>query len=319
MKYLTNAFAGHNQWWRYLVLFLASFLGGQIIGGIPLAVVMGLKIAQSGGEIQPNPENMADLSVYGIDANLGLFLMILPFIASLFILLLLYKPLHNVNYKALFSGSGSIRWKRFFMSAAIWGALSATYLISDYFLHPNNFAFNFNAVSFVILILVSFTLIPFQASFEEVLFRGYLAQGVGVWTKNRILVILVPSILFGLMHSFNPEVAKYGFWIVMPQYILFGLVFGLITVLDDGIELAMGAHTANNIFLSVFLTSKASALQTPALLMQENINPKTDLISLVLISSVFILILHAIYKWKFGILTQKIEPIVSETYVDNVL
>ena len=316
MKYLSNAFTGHNHWWRYLVLFLASFLGGQIIGGIPLALVMGLKIAQSGGSIQPNPDNMADLSVYGIDANFGLFLMILPFIASLFILLLLYKPLHNRNYKALFTGSGSIRWSRFFMSAAIWTTLSAIYLVSDYLLHPNNFTYNFNAVSFIILIFVSFTLIPFQASYEEVLFRGYLAQGVGVWTKNRLLVILIPSILFGLMHSLNPEVSEYGFWLVMPQYILFGLVFGLVTVLDDGIELAMGAHTANNIFLSVFLTSKASALQTPALLVQENINPKTDLIGLILISAVFIFILHVIYKLKFGILTKKIEApamnIISE-------
>jgi membrane protease YdiL (CAAX protease family) len=41
---------------------------------------------------------------------------------------------------------------------------------------------------------------------------------------------------------------------MMPQYVLFGLVFGIITVLDDGIEAAVGAHAANNIFLCIMVT-----------------------------------------------------------------
>jgi membrane protease YdiL (CAAX protease family) len=198
------------------------------------------------------------------------------------------------------------------MAAIIWASLSGIYLLTDYFKDPANYTFNFNPQSFIILLIISIVLIPFQASFEETLFRGYLAQGVGVLTKNRLLVIFIPSLLFGLMHSFNPEVAEYGFWIVMPQYILFGLVFGIITVLDDGIELAMGAHSANNIFLSVFLTSKASSLQTQALLTQHKINAVADLISLGIISVLFIIILSFIYNWKFGILTTKIEHQVIE-------
>ena len=51
----------------------------------------------------------------------------------------------------------------------------------------------------------------------------------------------------------------------MPQYIVFGLIFGIITILDDGIEAAMGAHAANNIFLCIMVTNESSALQTPAL------------------------------------------------------
>jgi len=313
MKHLTSAFSGYNNWWRYLVLFLASFLGGQTIGGIPLLLVIVFKMAQSGGSIQPNPENMADLSVYGIDSNFGLFLMLLPFIVSFFILLVLYKPLHRRNYKIILTGSTSIRWSRFFMAAIIWASLSGIYLFTDYLRDPANYTFNFNPESFIVLLLVSIVLIPFQASFEEAMFRGYLAQGVGVLTKSRLLVILIPSLLFGLMHSFNPEVAEYGFWIVMPQYILFGLLFGIITVLDDGIELAMGAHSANNIFLSVFLTSKASSLQTQALLTQHKINAVADLISLSIISVLFIVILYFIYNWKFVILATKIENQVVES------
>jgi len=39
--------------------------------------------------------------------------------------------------------------------------------------------------------------------------------------------------------------------------------------MDDGIEVAMGAHTANNIFLCIFVTNSSSALQTSALYVQK--------------------------------------------------
>jgi membrane protease YdiL (CAAX protease family) len=313
MKYLSNAFEGSNHWWRYLFLFIASFLGGQTIGGIPLMAVMFYKIFESGNIIQPNPENLADLSVYGIDQNLGLFLMILPFLVSLIILFLLFKPFHRRNYKTLFSGVKTIRWKRFFIAAGLWTLLSVLYFAGDIYLNPQNFVNNFNAGPFLMLILISLSLIPFQASYEEVLFRGYLAQGFAVLTKNRIMVILIPSILFGLMHSLNPEVDTYGFWIVMPQYIFFGLLFGLITVMDDGIELAMGAHTANNVFMSIFITSKSSVLQTPALFIQQNVDALKELYVLIAMSIIFIIILGYLFKWNFSILSRKIEPLNRES------
>jgi len=308
MKHLTNAFEGLNQWWRYLVLFLASFLGGQAIGGIPLFGVMIYKIFKSGGIIQPNPDNMSDLSVYGIDQNLGLILMILPFLFCLIILLLLFKPMHRRSYKVLISGVQKLRWSRFFVSGGIWALLLAIYLFADYSNNPSTYIWNFNIGPFILLCLISLIFIPFQASYEEFLFRGYIAQGFGIWTKNRILVILLPSVLFGLMHSFNPEVDAYGFLIVMPQYILFGLLFGLLTVLDDGIEMAMGAHSANNIFMSIFVTSKSSVLQTPAMFEQQNIDPVRELIVLMIVSFIFLAILSIIFKWNFRILTKKIEP-----------
>jgi hypothetical protein len=316
MKHLSNAFEGHNHWWRYLVLFIASLIGGQTIGGIPLMIVMFYSIFASGGAIQPNPENMADLSVYGIGQNLGLFLMILPFLASLFILLLLFKPFHRRHYKTLFSGISKIRWNRFFTAAALWAAFSAVYYFTDYALNPENFTWNFEAGPFIILILISLSLIPFQASYEEVIFRGYLAQGFAVWTKNRILVILIPSVLFGLMHSLNPEVGAFGFWMMMPQYVFFGLVFGLLTVLDDGIELAMGAHTANNVFMSIFITNKVSVLQTPALLVQQTIDPIKELIALVSLGILFIIVLSFIYKWKYSVLKEKINQTESPVIIN---
>ena len=84
---------------------------------------------------------------------------------------------------------------------------------------------------------------------------------------------------------------------MMPQYIVFGLIFGLITIFDDGIEAAMGAHSANNIFLCIMVTNESSALQTPALYQQHNIHPWTEFGALIISGIVFILILKMIFKW----------------------
>ncbi|MFN8256576.1 MAG: CPBP family intramembrane glutamic endopeptidase [Bacteroidales bacterium] len=306
MKQLSSALNGKNNFCRYLVLFLASFLGGQLIGGIPLLIVMMSKLSASGEMIKANPENIADLSVFGIDQNTGLILTIIPFITSLFILLFLFKPMHGRNYKSLITGAKKIRWNRFMVSAAFWFAMCGIWLIIDYQLNGDNYKWNLNTTPFIILCFISVLLIPFQASYEEVLFRGYLAQGVAAWTKSRILVIILPSVLFGLMHALNPEVTAYGFWLTMPQYILFGLVFSMATVLDDGIEIAMGAHSANNIFMSIFVTSHSSVLQTPALFVQTNINAVADLVTLSVFSIVFILIMGYFYKWELNILFNKL-------------
>ena len=105
-------------------------------------------------------------------------------------------------------------------------------------------------------------MIPIQAASEEFFFRGYLAQGVASWTHSRWWTLVVPSVLFGLMHTANPEVTEYGFWVMMPQYILLGAMFGLAALLDDGIEVAMGAHAVNNLLGAVLTTYKGAALQT---------------------------------------------------------
>jgi membrane protease YdiL (CAAX protease family) len=101
---------------------------------------------------------------------------------------------------------------------------------------------------------------------------------------------------------------------MMPQYILFGLIFGIITLLDDGIEAAMGAHSANNIFLCVMVTNKSSALQTAALYEQGSIHPWVEFVALLGVGLLFILILKFVFGWKdFSVLTGDISiPVKSD-------
>ncbi len=307
MKHLERALDGQNQFWKYLVNIVGVFIGTNIIGAIPLMVVIAFKVAQSGGTLSSNPENSVDFSVYGIPQNLAFCLMMFPFVLSLVTTVLLLKPLHKRMFSEVINGTKQIRWKRFFTAFGVWFVIAVVYFAIDYTLNPVTYNFQFDASKFILLLLLSLILIPIQTSYEELVFRGYLAQGIAAWTKNRWLTILIPSLLFGLMHAFNPEVKEYGFWVAMPQYVFFGLLFGFITILDDGIELAMGSHAANNMFLCLFITNKSSVLQTPAVFEQTKINPNKETIVLIIMGVLVALIFSKIYKWNFTILNKRVE------------
>ena len=313
MKHLERALDGQNEFWKYLVNFIASLVGGSMVGSIPLAVLIMIKTIENKGAVTANPANAMDFSAYGISTNLGLVLMMLPFITGLITAILLLRPLHKRSFAEVVNGTKTIRWNRAFTGFAIWFVIMAIYFIVDYTVDPSNYVLQFNISAFLPLLLISALLIPLQTTFEELLFRGYLGQAIGAWTKNRWLVMIIPAILFGLMHIANPEVKEYGFWIAMPQYIMFGLVFGLITVLDDGIEVSMGLHAANNIFASLMITNKASALQTEAVFNQQIVNPNKETLALLIMSVVFILIAKYIFKWDFKVLNKKVEKQEVET------
>jgi membrane protease YdiL (CAAX protease family) len=317
MNHLERALDKQNQFWKYLVNFLVGFLAGNIVGSIPLALVVLIKTVDSKGSIVPNPDNIMDFSAFGISSNLSLILIMLPFVVGLIFSAFMLKPLHNRTFTEVINGTKSIRWGHFLIGFAVWFIVFSIYFVISYLLDPANFEFQLNWRTFLPLLLISFLLIPFQTAFEEFMFRGYLAQAVGAWTRSRWLVVIVPSLLFGLLHVANPEVKEFGFWNAIPQYVFFGLVFGLIAVFDDGIETAVGVHAANNIFLSLFITTKSSVLQTAAVFEQKTINIQTDTISLVIVGISTLIILRYIFKWDWKILSTKIkqEKLLDETII----
>ena len=67
-------------------------------------------------------------------------------------------------------------------------------------------------------------------------------QGLGIMAKNRWVPLVVTSVLFGAMHFFNPEVDKLGYGI-MVYYMGTGFFLGIMTLMDEGLELALGFHT----------------------------------------------------------------------------
>jgi membrane protease YdiL (CAAX protease family) len=309
MNHLESSFTGKNAFWRYFIMLLVILAATNTIGAIPLFISIAISSASNPQAISELATRPNDLSPLHLDPNVGLLIMLFPFIIGLLTFVLLVKPLNDRSPAKVINGTNSFRWNRFLISALVWTIVSAIYLFINLRLDPSNFSVNNKTFTIITLALISVLFIPFQATFEEIIFRGYLMQGFAVLFRNRFLPLVLTSVFFGLMHAFNPEVKDFGFWTMIPQYVLFGIIFGVITILDDGIEAAMGAHAANNIFLCIMVTNESSALQTPALYEQHTVYPWTEFLTMLIMGIVIIFILKTIFKWKsFSVLLSKAEP-----------
>lgn len=306
MKHLEYALGKDNQFWKYLIALFISLLASNFIGIMPYVIVAIIIGMSNGLKVDAILMNMMDAKYIGMSSNLSLFLMLITFVVALATLVLFMKLLHHQSLQEVINGTKKIRWNRIFWGAGVWLIMILISFVISYILNPDNFILQFDITTFIPLFFITVLMIPIQTTYEEVAFRGYLAQGIGRLTKSRWMVWLIPSILFGLMHGANPEVKEFGFWLMMPQYIMFGLVFGLISILDDGIELALGMHAINNMFLSLTVTHSSSALQTSAIFSQKEIDPIYGAIELLIFSVIIIAFFYNKYKWSFSVLNKKI-------------
>ena len=127
-------------------------------------------------------------------------------------------------------------------------------------------------------------------------------QNIGVISKNRWLPLIITSTAFGLVHAGNPEVAKLGNMIFV-YYIGSGLFAGIITLMDEGLELALGWHAANNIVIALLVTADFTAVQTDSIL--KNIGEMSDTMELseiffpvFIVYPAMIYIFSKKYNWK---------------------
>ncbi len=197
----------------------------------------------------------------------SMFFMInlLPFAFLLMLLFFWVKYLHRQSIRSLTTTRNEIDWNRVFFSFIIWGTFSAALIFISYLMSPESFVYNFNLRPFLALALISLILIPLQTSFEEYLFRGYLMQGIGLISKRRWIPLFLTSVVFGLLHCANPEVEKMGY-ILLVYYIGTGFLLGIMTLMDEGMELSLGFHAANNITGALLVTSDWTVFQTDSLL-----------------------------------------------------
>ncbi len=271
MKFIQQAYKGNNRWWTYFVTLILLIFGWQFIGVIPLLLVAFLHSEDLIAFQNAAGSSFASL---GIDSNLYLLLIIFTFLGGLIALLIGIKTVHRRKVMTVLTSREKLDWKRIFFAFTIWAAIGIIMIAMGYFLGPENFIWNFKPIPFTILCLISFFLLPIQTSMEEILFRGYLIQGFGILFRKGFIALILTSVIFQLLHGLNPEVEKLGM-ITMVYYIGTGLLLGIFTIMDEGMELALGFHAANNIIAAVFVTTNWTVFQTEALLIDTS-EPSVD-------------------------------------------
>ena len=292
--YIELAFKSLHDLWRYLVGVLLIFIAWQIIGGVPLIGALVVKMVET-GEFPREVSQMIEI----LGSNLFLFLMLLSFVIGLFGLFIVVKILHKQTILKLTTSRKKIDWKRVWFAFIFWGIISSGMVLGDYYFNPESYVNNFNLQPFLILCVIAILLVPLQTSFEEYLFRGYLMQGIGILAKNKWLPLIITSSIFGLMHIANPEIEKLGY-IIMVYYIGTGFFLGITTLMDEGLELSLGFHAANNLFIILLVTADWTAFQTHSIL-KDNSDP-SDIGFMEIFFPVFVLfpILLLVFSKKYN-------------------
>jgi membrane protease YdiL (CAAX protease family) len=288
--FLNQALYIKNPFWMYL---LGSFVViiFTVIGQFPIMFFMtGESLATASGDPM--------VALRNLDKNLQLLLLLIPFVVGFLGLILVVKKLHERTLKSISTARERIDWKRVLFAFVLWGGVTFVLVFADYFLHPEDYQWNFEPTSFALLFLIAVALIPIQTSLEEYIFRGYLMQGFASFSKSRWVALLMTSLIFGTLHVFNPEVEKLGYGILV-YYIGTGLFLGILTLMYQGIELALGFHAANNLVTALLVTSSWTAFQTESLLIDIS-TPSLGaelIISLFIFYPLFLWIMSKKYHW----------------------
>jgi membrane protease YdiL (CAAX protease family) len=284
--YIEQGYKGEIGIWKYFLIPL-GFIGLMVLNYLAI-VLLDLDI-----------EAIMEAEINRKGANRFLIEMLIPFIVGLALLFLWVKYIHKQTLTSLTTSRKKIDWKRVFFAFALWSTITIVITGIDIVVAPEDYVFNFKWEPFIYLMVIALLLIPIQTSFEEYLFRGYMMQGIGIMARNRWVPLFITSVLFGLMHLGNPEVGKLGYGI-MVYYIGTGFFLGIMTLMDEGLELALGFHASNNVVTALLITADSTAFQVDAI--YKNVaEPTLGFDAFLPVFVVFPILLYVFsrkYKWK---------------------
>ena len=291
--FIAQGFKKDSEFWKYLLGSLIVFIA-SIMGQVPLLLAILVKSFTS--KKMPSVES----DIYKLfEPNLLLFLILISFVFALVGLYFVVRKLHNQSFISVVTSRNKIDWKRVFFAFGIWALFSSSMIVTSYFVDPSEIKLQFNLIPFLILAVITLVLMPIQTSTEELVFRGYLMQGFFNLARNKWFPLVMTSVIFGTMHIFNPEVQKMGY-LILVYYIGTGLFLGIITLMDEGTELALGFHAANNMMAALLITSDFTVFQTHSVF-KDLSEPSLDyeaFLPVFVIYPLLIFLFSKVYKWK---------------------
>ena len=303
MNYIQQAYRGELGMWKYLIIPIIFF--GLMGLNFVAIVVLDLDV-----------EEIIRSEIATKGKNRFLIESLFPFVIGLAMVFLWVKYVHRQSVTSLTTSRKKIDWKRIFFSFTLWSTITVVILGIDYAMSPENYQWNFELVPFLTLAAIAIILVPIQTSFEEYFFRGYLMQGLGVAFKYKWVPLFLTSTIFGLLHLGNPEVAKLG-GLVMVYYIGTGFFLGILTLMDEGLELALGFHASNNLITALLVTADWTAFQTNSVFKDVS-NPELGFDVLIPVCVIFPILLYVFSKkygwtnWKSKLFGKVETPVIDE-------
>lgn len=283
-RYLALADSGRNAWWCYLLGVMVIAAGWIIGGGYAYSLALQLPLGAVTGFV-------------GI--NLSILTLLVAVIAVVVVL-------HRRSWRTLVTPYARIDWRRMAQGATVWVVLSALFSVIEHLLHPGRYAWSLDLARWLPFALAALLLTPLQCAAEELVFRGYVIQGLGRLLRHPPALAVLSGLLFAVPHLLNPEIAAYGLAIMAANYFVMGLFLAGVALRDGRLELAIGAHAGNNLLLALFINYDDSAFDTESVFTAGALDPVYSLVTLLLGAALF-------YWWFF----RKSSPLMSNSFTSE--
>ncbi len=283
--FIDIARTGKNSFWLYLAGFVIVIVAA-VLFSFPTVLVTDLKTEKP-----------------TVPAYQYLAVAILQFIGIIIGLWVVMKYLHQRPFKTLITPLAEINWKRIALSAGLWFGITIAVELLFYTIYPEMYSFTLKIADFMPALVVGLIMIPIQSTAEELLFRGYLLQGIG--KQNIWAGVLITGILFGLAHGLNPETEKVGFALGMSYYISVGLFFALLAIFDKKLELPIGIHAANNVYSFLIVSYPDSVLPSPSIFSLNELNFPLMIVGWVITVVIYVFLANKIFNLQPNIENQE--------------
>ena len=285
ISFLDNAVQGKNTRGSYILTMGITFIGGTFDSFsllILIAVLYLLSLGSARNATQTNILNDPFMMLILIGISYGIF-------SLLFYLCVRF--VHKKHFISLINTGKNIKWRRILKGAGLWAGIMGFSTIISFIFQGDSLSFKFDFGSFIVLLFLSILIFPLQASFEEIFFRGYLMQAIGLITKKPVIPLIITTLIFGLIHFNNGTDFTMSISIVISALIV-GLMLGIIVLGENGLETAMGVHIANNLFVALILNSSNSGIDgLPSLITAQTTDQLSSILLLILMVGIMIILL----------------------------
>jgi membrane protease YdiL (CAAX protease family) len=284
ITYVEAARWGKHRGWRY-ILGLMIILFAWLIVGSGASVLVAIAL---GGQADPSGLGLVEYYLF----------VMASFLCFLAGVLIAVSLVHRRHPRTLVTARKKINWRRvghgfvaWFVPYCLIGGLG------QYLFYPDTFSFNSDLATFALFVPLALVLTAIQITAEELFFRGYIVQGASLIWSNRVFLAIASAVIFTLPHLLNPEVSAGGWLTVFVTYFLVpGLLWTVVSLIDGTTELAIGVHFANNIGGVLLFNITGSALPSPALFTISEYHATYGALAVLVAVPVFLAIAYKVFK-----------------------
>ena len=270
------------------------FIVWQVVGSLPLdGVCWLLKIIRVAGYSC----SLEKLVITGPSIAPNFLLMHTAFLIGAASFYFFLKILHNKNLLKVLTQRIRFDYKRSLFGLSIFFLFAVIPLAATLLTDSSELKLRGDIPDLLLITLIALIFVPIQAGLEEAFFRGYLLQGFSLLFKSRLLILIITSLLFAFLHLMNPEPWSYGVGTYLISVFLVGMFMGLITLIDGGIELAVGIHIANNLWVHLIVGLEDSAIPSSSLFITTNQN--LDMVPTIIFSMSQYTLLTLVFAFKY--------------------